>query len=82
MADLLWNHRQKYLVILPYKILIRTVYYFCNILAQFDNIAYAKGGSILKMVIHAMGEERWRSGMQKYLNQNAYINTDGAIWFR
>ena len=48
---------------------------------QFDNIAYAKGGSINKMVIHAMEERRWQHGMRMYLNENQYENTDGEIYF-
>merc|ERR1711892_1149068 len=53
-----------------------------QISAQFDNIAYAKGGSINKMVIHAIQEHRWQSGMRSYLNQNQYQNTDGEIYFQ
>ena len=48
---------------------------------QFDGIAYAKGGSINRMVIHAMEERRWRAGMIDYLNTNQYTNTDGEIYF-
>ena len=48
---------------------------------QFDNIAYAKGGSINKMVIHAMEERRWQYGMRIYLKENQYENTDGEIYF-
>ena len=48
---------------------------------QFDNIAYAKGGSINKMVIHAMEERRWQHGMRVYLKENQYENTDGEIYF-
>ena len=37
---------------------------------QFDQIAYAKGGSILRMMQHVMTEETWVDGMRAYLNQN------------
>ena len=34
---------------------------------QFDQIAYAKGGSILKMMQHVMTEETWVDGMRQYM---------------
>ena len=38
-----------------------------KIMIQFDQIAYAKGGSILKMMQHVMTEETWVDGMRQYL---------------
>ena len=52
-----------------------------QISSQFDNIAYAKGGTINRMVIQAMEERRWQDGMRAYLNENAYTATDGEIYF-
>ena len=52
-----------------------------QISAQFDNIAYAKGGTVNRMVISNIEEKRWQSGMRSYLNENAYTNTDGQIYF-
>ena len=52
-----------------------------QISAQFDNIAYAKGGSINKMVIHAMQERRWQLGMQDFLVRNNRNNADGEKYF-
>ena len=51
-------------------------------LAQFDDVAYSKGGSILKMIINSIGENRYQNGMKKYLKENSFGNTDGQIWFR
>ena len=44
-------------------------------------IAYQKGGSILQMTINVIGENRWRHGMNKYLNGQKFTNTDGDIYF-
>ena len=41
-----------------------------QITLQFDQIAYAKGGSILRMMQHVMTEAVWVDGMRPYLNQN------------
>ena len=41
-----------------------------QIMIQFDQIAYAKGGSILRMMQHVITEETWVDGMRPYLNQN------------
>ena len=48
---------------------------------QFDGIAYAKGGSINRMVMGAMEERRWQAGMRDYLTKNAYTATNGEIYF-
>ena len=49
--------------------------------AQFDMIAYAKSGSVLRMTIHVMTETRWQYGMRIYLNERKFTNTDGEIYF-
>ena len=41
-----------------------------EIARQFDHIVYGKGGAITRMVMHAMGEHRWQSGMKDYLQTN------------
>ena len=38
-----------------------------KIMIQFDQIAYARGGSILKMMQHVMTEETWVDGMRQYM---------------
>ena len=53
-----------------------------EVTAQFDTIAYSKGGAINKMLIHAMEEARWQNGMRKYLKENQYGTVDGQIYFR
>ena len=53
-----------------------------SIARQFDSVAYSKGALILRMTIHVMEEKRWQWGMQKYLAENQYSNTDGSIYFR
>ena len=53
-----------------------------QIAAQFDNIAYYKGGSITKMVIHAMQEHRWQAGMKEFLRFHQYLNADGDDYFK
>ncbi|XP_069962085.1 membrane alanyl aminopeptidase-like [Bactrocera oleae] len=51
---------------------------------MFNSISYNKGGSIIRMVKHAIGEENFRRSLNDYLNQNKYTNTIPAnlltIW--
>lgn len=48
----------------------------------FDpSIVYAKGGRLLKMLRSYIGEDAFRSGLQKYFETHAYQNTVGAdLW--
>jgi aminopeptidase N len=50
--------------------------------ALFDpSIVYAKGGSLLNMVRHLVGEESFRNGLKSYFKQFAYQNTvAGDLW--
>jgi len=41
---------------------------------QFDGIAYGKAGSVLAMVEQYVGPEKFRQGVQKYLNAHLYGN--------
>ena len=42
----------------------------------FDpSIVYAKGGSVLYMLLHYIGEEAFRAGLQIYFKKHAYGNT-------
>ncbi len=38
----------------------------------FDNVSYEKGGNILNMLRHYLGEEVFFRGLQQYLKQNAF----------
>jgi len=41
----------------------------------FDSISYAKGGSIIRMLYSAIGEEAFRTGLSTYLKRFSYQNT-------
>nr|XP_022919428.1 uncharacterized protein LOC111428220 [Onthophagus taurus] len=43
--------------------------------AKFGSISYSKGGSIIRMMNHFMGEENFKKGIQDYLKTNEYSNT-------
>ena len=40
----------------------------------FDAISYSKGGSILRMLEHYLGEEAFQRGLQIYIDRHAYAN--------
>jgi len=47
----------------------------------FDSISYDKGGCILRMLEHYVGEKNFQKGLQKYLIQNKYDNaTTSDLW--
>ena len=47
----------------------------------FDEIAYSKGGSLLRMLEAYLGDEIFRQGLRKYIKTYAYSNTIGAnLW--
>lgn len=48
----------------------------------FDpSIVYAKGGRVLYMLMHYIGETAWRKGLTEYFKTHAYGNTTGAdLW--
>jgi len=47
----------------------------------FDNISYAKGGNILRMLDHYLSFETFRKGVSKYLAKYQYINaTSEDLW--
>lgn len=50
--------------------------------ALFDpSIVYAKGGSLLNMVRHLIGEDAFRAGLKTYFNEFKYTNTTAAdLW--
>ena len=41
----------------------------------FDDITYKKGKSVLNMLEAYVGEEAWRNGVRRYMQQHAYGNT-------
>ncbi len=47
----------------------------------FDAISYNKGGSVLRMLEHAIGSDAFRDGVRRYLTQHAYANaTTDDLW--
>jgi len=47
----------------------------------FDKISYDKGASLLRMLETFLGEEVFRSGLQKYISTHKYSNTTaGDLW--
>ena len=55
---------------------------FLEIVDQFDDIAYAKGACIVRMMVYVMKEWKWQYGMQQYLNEMKFGLTDGSIYFK
>nr|CAD7453868.1 unnamed protein product [Timema tahoe] len=43
-----------------------------EILAKFSTIAYNKGACVLRLIRHALTEETFRKGLQRYLNERQY----------
>ncbi len=47
----------------------------------FDAISYDKGGCVLRMLEHYVGEPNFRKGLKKYLSDFKYKNAEGAdLW--
>jgi aminopeptidase N len=47
----------------------------------FDDISYAKGASVIRMIHDAIGDEAFRKGLTAYLNGHAYGNaTTEDLW--
>ncbi len=47
----------------------------------FDEIAYEKGGSILRMLDQYVGENAFRNALREYIKSNAYKNTEASdLW--
>ncbi|XP_055306447.1 aminopeptidase N-like [Sitodiplosis mosellana] len=42
----------------------------------FDSIAYAKSGSVIRMFLHALGEDTFKKGLTYYLNAQAHSVAD------
>ncbi|XP_055908825.1 membrane alanyl aminopeptidase-like [Eupeodes corollae] len=42
---------------------------------MFNSISYNKGGSVIRMIRHAIGEESFKKSLQSYLNEFKYTNT-------
>jgi aminopeptidase N len=53
-----------------------------QISSLFDpSIVYAKGGTVLYMLMHHIGEDAFRTGLQKYFVKHRYGNTEAAdLW--
>ncbi|XP_055853626.1 membrane alanyl aminopeptidase-like [Episyrphus balteatus] len=43
---------------------------------MFNSISYNKGGSVIRMIRHAIGETRFKKSLQDYLNAYKYTNTE------
>ena len=47
----------------------------------FDEISYGKGGSILRMIHHYVGDENFRKGLSSYLKKFQFSNAMGSdLW--
>ena len=47
----------------------------------FDSISYDKGGCILRMLEHFVGEKNFQLGLKKYLIKHQYANAQGSdLW--
>jgi alanyl aminopeptidase len=52
-----------------------------DIITAFDGITYSKGGGVLSMMEHYMGAERFRKGVQMFMQQYAWGNADAINFF-
>jgi aminopeptidase N len=50
--------------------------------ANFDGITYAKGASVLKQLVHWVGEEAFDAGLRQYFAEHAWKNTTLADLLR
>lgn len=49
--------------------------------AMFDVLTYEKGAAVVRMLEDYVGEEPFREGIRRYLNDNAYANTETTdLW--
>lgn len=47
----------------------------------FDNISYEKGASVLLMLMHFLGEDNFRKGLNVYLTRHSYSNSQSVdLW--
>lgn len=49
---------------------------------MFNSISYNKGGSVIRMIKHAMGEEAFQKSLQDYLNEFKYKNSKPEDLFK
>ncbi|RWS22265.1 hypothetical protein B4U80_00248, partial [Leptotrombidium deliense] len=42
----------------------------------FDGIIYKKGASVIKMIKHFVGKEKFRKSLKRYIRKNQYANTE------
>jgi puromycin-sensitive aminopeptidase len=45
----------------------------------FDSISYAKGASIIRMIADFIGQQAFKTGIQRYLSQHLYANVCRAL---
>jgi len=49
--------------------------------AAFDEITYQKGGAVIRMLEHYLGEDTFRDGVRAYIKAHAYSNSTAAdLW--
>ncbi|GJQ73766.1 hypothetical protein Trydic_g18707 [Trypoxylus dichotomus] len=46
-----------------------------EISSKFASVSYNKGASVIRMMINFLGEENYKNGIQQYLNNNSFSNT-------
>jgi len=45
----------------------------------FDEISYRKGASLIQMMYNFLGEDVFKTGVEKYLNQHKYGNAKQVL---
>lgn len=53
---------------------VADVHRLSDVYSNFDGITYAKGASVLKQLVHWIGEEKFYEGLNRYFRKYAYGN--------
>jgi len=72
-AEKSWAYRQDQLV--STHPIVADIRDLEDVEANFDGITYAKGASVLKQLVHWVGEEAFDAGLRQYFKAHAWQNT-------